>query len=114
MFGLGLSVTIWNIRNYPTPLIVSRPTNQTANSFVFLSIGLVMSLIAIPGTCAHRLVASNQSIKPINSMKHSDWLCNSSVVFGRACAAVCRRHCVWPVGRIWRVEIVDQRLKDLK
>ena len=47
VFGLGLSVTFWNAKHFPRELQVSPPTSQTANSFLFLTIGLLMSLVVV-------------------------------------------------------------------
>ena len=50
VFGLGMSVTYANLVSYPAPLCVETMSTQTLTAFVFLSIGLLASLIVIPLT----------------------------------------------------------------
>ena len=56
VFGLGVSVTYANIVSYPAPLPVQPISNQTFTAFLFLSIGLLLSLVVIPltGFVIHR------------------------------------------------------------
>jgi len=50
VFGLGMAVTYSNARSFPEPLHVQRITNQSLTAFLFLSTGLLLSLVTIPLT----------------------------------------------------------------
>jgi Ca2+/Na+ antiporter len=50
VFGLGMAVTYSNVRSFPEPLHVQKITNQSLTAFLFLSTGLLMSLVTIPLT----------------------------------------------------------------
>jgi len=46
-FGLGAALTIWNASNYPQSFVVSSPSSVTTNSFLFLVLSLIVSLIGV-------------------------------------------------------------------